>query len=82
MHEIRVHYFRVKNITFSADESLIERARAVARSQRKTLNSAFREWLTQFTVSAGDEKSFDTLMKHMSHIDSGRHFSRDEMNDR
>jgi hypothetical protein len=35
----------VKNITFSADEDLIEQARLIARSQRKTLNDLLREWL-------------------------------------
>jgi hypothetical protein len=35
----------MKNITLSADEHLIERARLLARSQHKTLNAMFREWL-------------------------------------
>ncbi len=35
----------MKNITLSADENVIEQARAVARSQKKTLNQAFRDWL-------------------------------------
>jgi len=72
----------MKNITLSADEDLLEQARAVAHSQRRTLNAAFREWLIQFTASAGDEQSFNALMKRMSHIDSGGKFSRDEMNSR
>jgi len=72
----------MKNITLSADEDLLEQARAIARSQRRTLNAAFREWLIQFTASAGDEQSFNALMKRMSHIDSGGKFSRDEMNSR
>ena len=72
----------MKNITLSADEDLLEQARAIARSQRRTLNAAFREWLIQFTASAGDEQSFNALMKRMSHINSGGKFSRDEMNSR
>jgi len=72
----------MKNITLSADEDLLEQARAVAHSQRRTLNAAFREWLIQFTASAGDEQSFNALMKRMSHINSGGKFSRDEMNSR
>ena len=48
LHEISVHYSRMKNITLSADEDLIERARLVAREQRRTLNDVFREWLAQF----------------------------------
>jgi predicted transcriptional regulator len=72
----------MRNITLSADEDLIERARSIARAQRRTLNAAFREWLTQFAESAGDAQGFDALMKQMRHVDSGGHFSRDEMNER
>ena len=51
----------VKNITLSADEDLIERARVIARAQRKTLNAVFCEWHVQFAANAGDAQSFDTL---------------------
>ena len=72
----------MKNLTFSADENLIEKARLIARSQRRTLNAAFREWLEQFTASDGDLESYHTLMKRLSHVKAGRHFTRDEMNER
>jgi predicted transcriptional regulator len=81
-HEIRVHYFRMRNITLSADEDLIERARLIARAQRRTLNAAFREWLTQFTATPGDVQGYQALMQRLRHIDAGRHFSRDELNER
>jgi hypothetical protein len=71
----------MKNITLSADEDLIERARAVALAQHKSLNAAFREWLAQF-ASAGDAQSADALMKRMKHIDAGKQFSREETNER
>ena len=38
----------MKNITFSADEAAIERAREVARSEHRPLIDAFREWLIQY----------------------------------
>jgi predicted transcriptional regulator len=72
----------MKNITLSADEDLIERARSIARAQRRTLNQAFREWLGQYTQSAGDAQGFDAVMRQLQHVDSGRHFNRDEMNER
>jgi hypothetical protein len=72
----------MKNITLSADEDLIEQARSVARSQRTTLNAAFREWLTQFTGRAGDQQGFDALMKQLHHVSAQGKFSRDEMNSR
>ena len=81
-HEFGVHWFRMKNITLSANEDLIERARSIARSQRRTLNAAFREWLEQFAQSAGDAQDFDALMKQLRHVKAGGRFSRDELNER
>ncbi len=72
----------MKNITLSADEELIERARLIARSQRKTLNAAFREWLQNYTAQTGDEQEFKALMRRLRHIRSGGPYTRDEMNER
>jgi predicted transcriptional regulator len=72
----------MKNITLSADEELIERARAVARSQHTTLNAAFREWLRQYSGRVEAAARYDALMKSFSHINSGRKFTREEMNER
>lgn len=72
----------MKNITLSADEDLIEQARLVARAQRKTLNQAFREWLAQFTAQPGSAQEIESLMKRLRHVRAGRHFTRDEMNER
>ncbi len=72
----------MKNITLSADEDVIELARLVARSQHRTLNAAFREWLEQFAAQSGSRQELDSLMKRLRHVKAGRHFSRDEMNER
>lgn len=72
----------MKNITLSADEDLIERARLIARGQRRTLNDAFRQWLSQFAQSAGDTQNFDALMQRLRGVDAGRRFSREELNER
>jgi len=72
----------MRNITLSADEDLIERARLIAKEQRRTLNEAFREWLAQFTESAGDAQGFDVLMMRLQNVNAGRRFSREEMNER
>jgi len=39
----------MKNITFSPDENKIALAREVARSENRTLNHAFREWLEHYS---------------------------------
>jgi hypothetical protein len=72
----------MKNVTLSAQEELIEQARLVARSQRETLNAAFRRWLVQYTGQGGSGRELDSLMKRLRHVKAGRHFSRDEMNER
>lgn len=82
MHYFRVHYSRMKNITLSAEEDLIERARLMARSQHTTLNAAFREWLQTYTAQAGRERDFDALMRRLRHIRSHGPYTRDEMNER
>lgn len=66
----------------SADESLIERARQVAQSESKTLNAAFREWLQQYGDRAGRGAAYDALMRRLGDVQPGRHFTRDEMNER
>ena len=72
----------MKNVTLSADDDLIEQARQIARSQKKTLNTAFREWLLQFTQQAGSANEFDAVMKRLRHVRAGRRFTRDETNER
>jgi hypothetical protein len=72
----------MKNVTLSADEGLIEQARLVARSQRKTLNAAFREWLLHYTAQSGTGQEVDSLMKRLRHVNAGGHFTREEMNAR
>lgn len=72
----------MKNITLSADDELIEQARLVAKTQHKTLNELFREWLEQFTSQNGSAQEFEALMRRLKHVKAGRRFSREEMNER
>lgn len=55
----------MKKITFSADEHLIRQAKLVARTQGKSLNTAFREWLTEFTGLSGSAKKAERLMRRL-----------------
>ncbi|MBI1786682.1 MAG: hypothetical protein HYR60_03900 [Acidobacteria bacterium] len=72
----------MKNVTLSADEDLIETARLVARSEHKTLNAAFREWLVEYTARSGAAQDFNSLMARLRHVRAGWRFTRDEMNER
>lgn len=75
----------VRNVTFTADEQLIEQARAIARSQHKTLNVAFREWLSQYARQGeqdGVVQEYRALMARLRHVESSGPYTRDEMNER
>jgi len=71
----------MKKVTFSADDDLIRQARLVARSQHKTLNAAFREWLERYTAQAGRGAAVDAPMRRLSHVRSAGPYMRDEMNE-
>ena len=73
----------MKNITFSADDELIEAARAQARADKTTLNEQFRLWLAQYAHKPRVlrfRELMDDLQANVS--TGGRKFTRDEMNER
>ena len=72
----------MKNITFSADEGLISRAREKALSQKTTLNEVFRRWLKQYAERGKIAEEIDMVMESMDYAYSGKKFSRDEFNER
>jgi len=77
-----VYTDHVKNITLSAEEDLIERARLRAAKEKRTLNAAFRDWLQRYAGAETGREEYAQLMKRLGHVRSGRRFSRDEMNER
>ncbi|HSO07523.1 MAG TPA: hypothetical protein VLW45_09790 [Pelomicrobium sp.] len=74
----------MKNITFSADEKLIEAARERARSEHTTLNEAFRRWLESYARRQQQAESARAVMEELRGYvrTGGRKFTRDEMNER
>jgi hypothetical protein len=73
----------MKNITLSADERLIEEARAKARQERTTLNEQFRRWLEEY-VGRRDraERAMRTLEELRKTVRLRGPFTRDELNER
>lgn len=71
-----------RNITLSADEQLIERARERARQQQTTLNAAFRQWLSRYAGESDARQTYRQLMERLDGVRAGRRFSRDELNER
>ena len=84
MHATIVHNSSMKNVTFTADESLIEAARAKARSANRSLNDEFRDWLLEYVGrSASVVRAISVIDRIAEYADTGgRRFSRDEMNER
>lgn len=72
----------LKNVTLSAPEDNIERARMRARLENTTLNEAFRQWLERYGGKKPTGAEFRTVMAKLRHVDSGGKFTRDEMNER
>lgn len=72
-----------KNITFAADEALIEEARAAARAENTTLNEQFRLWLEQYARKRRAAKAMQTIADlQKKYSTGGRKFTREEMNER
>ncbi len=72
----------LKNITLSADEELIAKARDKARRERTTLNDRFREWLKRYVTADECLTDFEALMESLSYADSGKPSTRHEINER
>jgi hypothetical protein len=74
----------LRNITLSADEQLIARAREKAGASQSTLNAEFRKWLETYAGTQDDAAvaRFRDVIKQLSGTDPGRSFTRDEMNQR
>lgn len=74
----------MKNVTLSADDSLIEAARRRASAEGTTLNAQFRQWLADYV---GRKRQADAAMATIKELQAtittgGRTFTRDEMNER
>lgn len=90
MHYNRAHYNSVneerrimlKNITLSAEEELIRRAREKAGRERTTLNAAFRQWLGRYAADGTKTADLASFMDSFGYARPGRKFSRDDMNER
>ena len=66
----------VRNITLSADEDLIRRARQRAEASRTSLNEAFREWLGRYTAGDSAASAHDTLLRQLGGVRTDAPFRR------
>ncbi len=73
----------MKNITLTADESLIEAARRRAMAQNTTLNAEFRLWLAEYVGREQQAaRAMRTVRELAGKLRVGQTLTRDEMNER
>jgi hypothetical protein len=72
----------LKNITFSADEDLIRRARERAAAEGTTLNEVFRRWLEGYAERPRTPAAYAELMARLDYVRPSRSLGRDKMNER
>jgi hypothetical protein len=72
----------LKNITLSADDQLIARAREEAERNGTTLNAEFRRWLAVFVEQERAALGYRELMGRLGYAHPGRRFTREELNAR
>ncbi len=72
----------MRNITFSADDVLIKKARLQAEHEHYSLNVVFREWLKQYVRQKDYSSNYKNLMSQLKYARAGRKFSRDDLNER
>jgi hypothetical protein len=73
----------VKNITFRADEHLLEAARKRALAAHTTLNEEFSRWLEGYARNQHTLQGYDAAMSALAgQFRMGRKLTRDDVNER
>ena len=73
----------LKDITLSADESLIEATRRRAKAEQTTLNAQFRLWLEDYVGRERQAAKALTVMRELQgRLHVGRELTHEEMNER
>jgi hypothetical protein len=72
----------LRNVTFSAEEGLLEAARRKATRERRSLNDLFRDWLERYVEKDDAAERFEQIMKRLRYVRSGKKFTRAELNER
>ena len=65
----------LKNITLSAEENLIKKARKQASVEQTTLNAMFRKWLERYSGKSKALTEYNEIMKNFHYVNSLFKFS-------
>jgi len=71
-----------RNVTIRVDEGLLDRARRRAESQNRSLNAVMERLLLEYIQDSSAAEEYQRLMSCLSHVSSGRRYTREEMNER
>ena len=66
----------IKNITLSAEESIISHARKKAMKDNTTLNSLFREWMFNYLNRSTAVENYEMLINSLQSVSSDKKFTR------
>jgi hypothetical protein len=69
-------------ITLEADEGDVKLAEELSIGQNTTLNDLFKAWLREMAERQTRAQEIRALMEKLRHVNAGRKFTRDEMNER
>ncbi len=72
----------MKNITLSANEDVLRKAKNKAQQNNSTLNNLFRKWLDDYTRDKNIAHELDRFLSETEYVEAGRSFTRDEYNER
>ncbi len=71
-----------QTITLIVDSDTFEMVSQRAKAENTTLNALFRVWMEGYVAQPAATADYNALMAQLSHVDAGRRFDRDEMNER
>jgi len=72
----------LKKIILKAEQELIQQATLIAQERQTTLEAEFQQWLNHYIYQNQSVDNYTQLMNELSHIEVGRTFTRDELNER
>jgi hypothetical protein len=72
----------MKNVTLSANEDVLRKAKNKAQNNNTTLNSLFRKWLDDYTRDRNLALELERFLIKTEYAEAGRGFTRDEFNER
>lgn len=72
----------LKNITLSAEDTLIRDGRLKAHEEHTTINEKFRQWLALYVNMEQNEKNYHKMMEELNYVEPGGKFTRDDLNER